>query len=183
MKNVDILYNWGELPLSVVAPLTDKKKTLVLAMSLDAAPAVGRPLIVRTINHPDEYGQKILGYLRTSGLRRIAIVKTEDPFLNALSDSLAKLMGPEESLDIPFSFTPEEMDFRSAILRLKQERFEAIGVYLLPGQVGAFYRQMKELGLVVPSFRRLLRKCSGDFQCSRWNGGGHLPQCGCTRGI
>ena len=47
---------------------------------------------------------------------------------------------------------PQDTDFRSTIAKLQEKKFEALGVYLLPGQIETFYRQLSELGMKTPSF-------------------------------
>ena len=151
---VDLVYNWGESTLYPIAPLAQKLKIPVLAMSVDPEPAVDRSYVVRTINRPDQFAQTMWSYMRDMGFRKVGIVKTEDPFLNSMVSALKRQIRTDEELQILHSALPDQNDYRLAVSRIKARRdsVDILGVYLLSGQVGAFYRQVGAQSLDIPSF-------------------------------
>ncbi|RIL07083.1 MAG: hypothetical protein DCC75_10295, partial [Proteobacteria bacterium] len=91
-------------------------------------------------------------YLRTKGYKRLAVIKTEDPFLNSLTDALRNTLTGSENMQVLVSFSPGDSDFKSAIARLRGGAFDAVGLYLFPGQVSSFYRQLAAVNLKIPTF-------------------------------
>jgi len=152
IDGVSAIYQWGESPLKSVAALAERNHTPLLAMSIDATPALGAHYIIRSINHPRQIAEKLLQYLRSHKFKRIGIVATEDPFISALVTALEEQADQSESIDVINTFQPSETDFRAQIVRMREAHYDALGVYLLPGQVSAFYRQSKALHFSIPSF-------------------------------
>lgn len=152
VHNVDMIFDWGEVTLGAIAPLAEKDKTPVIGMSYDPVPSVDKKYIIRSINHSAQFAAVTFRYLREQGFKKIAIIKTEDPFPNSMVEGMQQQLQPGETLEVVFAAQPTEMDFKSAIVRIKQAKPDVIGVYLLPGQAGAFYRQAGAMGLELPSF-------------------------------
>lgn len=152
LDRVDLIYNWGEATLHAIAPIAEQTKMPLLAMSLDPQPAIGKKYIIRSINYAEQYTIKLLQYLRFNNLKKIALVKTEDVFFNAMLDGLKKNLRKEESLDVIANFNPAELDFKASIALLRTKKFDVLGVYLQSGQVSVFYRQLTTLGLKTESF-------------------------------
>ena len=155
LTNVDavkIIYNWGEPTLRSIAPIAERAKVPVVAMSLDPGPAMGKTYIIRSINYSEQYAVTLLGYLRIRGFKKIAIINTEDPFLNSMIAGLKKHLSQDESLEVVATVNPEDQDFKSQIARLKTGTFDVVGVYLFTGQVSQFYRQARSLDFKTPTF-------------------------------
>ena len=155
LKNVDavsLVYTWGEAPLHSIAPIAERQRIPVVAMSLDPGPAIGKRYIIRSINYSEQYAIKTLDYLRSKGLKRLGIINTEDPFFNSMITGLKKHLTQGETLEVVAAVTPDEQDFKPQIAKLKTRQFDAVGVYLLSGQVSQFYRQSKSFDFKTPTF-------------------------------
>lgn len=152
IDKVNLIYNWGEPPLHAIAPVAEKAQFPVVAMSLDPEPSVGKKYILRSINYSEQYAQKLVEFLRAQGFKKIAVLKTEDHFLNSMVDALRKHLKSDESLVVFATFTPDEHDFKTQIAKLKRANFDVLGVYLFTGQVSAFYRQAVAQQMEVPTF-------------------------------
>lgn len=148
IKKVDLIYNWGEATLHAIAPLAEKYKLPILAMSLDQRPALNQKYIIRSINPSIDFTNKMVAYFKSKEYKKIGIIKIEDPFFNNLLTSLKKSV----HIDNVYSFNPDVKDFKVAITRLKRDEFDIIGVYLFPGQVSNFYKQANALRLKAPTF-------------------------------
>jgi len=151
-SNVNLIYNWGEGPLYGIAPLAEARQLPVLALSLDPIPAMGKKYIMRVNNEAEQYAQTLLGYFREKGYKRIAIIQTEDPFLNTMIEGLRKNLRADESVEVLFTFLPDQNDFHTIITKLKTSKFDTLGIYLFTGQVSSFYRQAGDMHLKVPTF-------------------------------
>lgn len=149
---VQLIYHWGEPPLHAVAPLAEQAELPLIAMSLDPAPAIGRRFVIRSINFSDQYAETLAEHLIRRGFKRIAILKTEDPFLNSMVDGLRRHLASDQSLEVVAAFSPADLDFKTQITKLKGGSFDVLGVYLFTGQVSTFYRQAAALRLVIPTF-------------------------------
>lgn len=145
IEGVDAIYSWGESPLHGIAPLAEREQIPVIAMSLDPAPAVGKAFTMLSINPARDYAATLVPQLRARGLKRFAIVATEDPFIRAMVDGFRSELRNDEVLVVLNTVLPTEMDFRALNTSVKNTSFDALGVYLLPGQVSAFLRQIRGL--------------------------------------
>ncbi len=147
-----VIYQWGELPLASVAPIAEREHAPLIAMSIDAAPAIGARYIIRSINDPQQIALKVLEYLRSQNHKRIAIITAADPFIDALVGGMRSQISSSEVFDVVGGLLATEKDFKSLIVKLRDAKYDAVGVYLLPGQVSAFYRQASALKLKTFTF-------------------------------
>lgn len=150
--NVSLIYNWGEHPLHAVAPLAERRKIPLLAMSFDASPSIGKRYVIRTANHSAQFAKVLIDYLSLNGHKKIAMLKAEDPFFNSMIQGLRAHLRDDQSLEELFVFQQSDNDFKSPISRLKSLKYDIIGIYLFPGQVSTFYRQAFQNGYLPPSF-------------------------------
>lgn len=153
VKGVDLLFSWGETPLHAIAPLVERTAMPTVAMSVDASPAQGKDSIIIAINAPRQFAETVMADLRSRELKKICFIATEDPFLFALIDQFKLTISSDESIKVVATVPPQDLDFRSLVTKLKgTPACEALGVYLLSGQVGAFYRELAKQGLSLPTF-------------------------------
>ena len=135
LTNIDavrVIYNWGEPTLHSIAPIAERQRVPVVAMSLDPAPANGKKYVLRSINYSDQYASKLMQYLRSKGLKNIAIINSEDPFLNSMIAGLKRHLAQGETLEVFATVNPNDQDFKSQIARLKTRKFDVVGVYVVP---------------------------------------------------
>lgn len=152
VNKIDVLYLWGEIPLHATADIIERQKLPTIAMSIDARPALGKKYTIRSINHPEQYSRLMLHYARRMGWKRLGLVTVDDPFIDALVRELLAQKLDGEQIQVFHNVLPEEQDFRSATAKLRAHDFDAIGVYLLPGQASSFCRQARPHLGAVPIF-------------------------------
>jgi ABC-type branched-subunit amino acid transport system substrate-binding protein len=152
MHKVDAIYCWGEPPLNAIAPIVERGRIPVIAMSLDARPARGKKYILRSINSPKELISPVLSYLRQRGFKRLGVIKSDDPYDNAFVDALREGLRESETVTVIGTTLPEEIDFRAYAIRARNAPVDALGLYLYPSQVSALYRQLGIIGAGIPSF-------------------------------
>jgi branched-chain amino acid transport system substrate-binding protein len=151
-EKVNAFFSWGEAPLHAVAPLVERQGMPTVAMSVDTAPAEGNPSIILSINTPSQFVDKLRSELRSRGLKRIGFVVTEDPFTQGLFDVFAKTKLPDETVEVIASVPSSERDFKTIATKVARSGYDAIGVYLLSGQVQSMYRELGKLRFARPSF-------------------------------
>jgi ABC-type branched-subunit amino acid transport system substrate-binding protein len=153
IQGVDLLFSWGETPLHAIAPLVERAGMPTVAMSVDAGPAQGKNSIIIAVNAPRQFAETVIADLRSRELKKICFVATEDPFLFALIDQFKLSISSDESINVVATVPPQDRDFRSLVTKLKgTSACEALGVYLLSGQVGVFYRELAKQGLSLHTF-------------------------------
>jgi branched-chain amino acid transport system substrate-binding protein len=147
VDKVSIVFNFGEPTLAALAPLAEQGSVPLLAISLDAKPAANRRFTVLTINTAEDFARTLVEHLRSKSVRSIGVIKTDDPFFDAMLAQIQLRLQPGETLKVVASCLPDDADFRSHIIKLRKSAFDAVGVYLLPGQVSSFFKQARGAGL------------------------------------
>lgn len=150
VHGADLLMVSGVAPSEAVIPLAEHYRipTIVNCQRPDAAR--GKRYVIRSVNYTAQYVAVLLRYLRSKGLRKVAIVQAETPYIQGYVDALQAGLEHNETLTVIGSFSTSADDFKSIIARLGG--YDAVGVFLFPGQVSLFYRQARTLGFGLPSF-------------------------------
>jgi branched-chain amino acid transport system substrate-binding protein len=151
-QKVDLLFSWGETPLQSIATLIERAGVPTLAMSLDPSPAYGKKWIVVTVNHPRDFIKTLRERLRKQGVRSVGFLLAEDPFSQALYQEFATSALPGETVELIGSVTPRETDLRSLTLKASKGKYDALGIYLLSGQIQRFYREAARIGFTPVTF-------------------------------
>jgi ABC-type branched-subunit amino acid transport system substrate-binding protein len=151
-QGVHAVYVLGGPTSEAVAPLASRAKLVTLVSSNDPSIAISNPGVLRFANPASDFGRAIREELVTRGLFRVALVATENPYMNSILAAL------QTDADSRFSFVElhrgggDIADFRSVVSRLKRMRPDIVGVMLHPGQISQFYRQLAEQRVSVQSF-------------------------------
>jgi branched-chain amino acid transport system substrate-binding protein len=146
-----VVYNWGGPTSEAIAPIAAHKDVALYVWSAEPRVSEGRENVIRFVNSGADYGRVLAAHLRNRGFRRVAVVKTENQYLNAIFDGLTGAAA-DLQVDLVDTFQPVDRDFRSSISKIKQRRYDAVGVFLLSGQVSLFSAQLRLLGVGVPIF-------------------------------
>jgi ABC-type branched-subunit amino acid transport system substrate-binding protein len=151
-EDISMVYSWGEHPFAVLAPVAQRAKVPLLAMSVDIRPGLNQSYLLRTINNPTELVGPVLIELRKGGAKNYAIIQNEDPFLTSCTNAFRSSLSSDETLTILGTVQTNETDFKSLALKLTKTNYDAIGVYLSPGQVSNFYKQLEVFKINTPTF-------------------------------
>jgi len=149
---VSVIYNWGGSTSEAIAPLADRSKVALFVWSADPRVAEGRQAVIRFSNSGADYGGTLAKFLIARGYTKVGIVKTENQYIEAILDGLKGAAKDDLKLEIVDSYQPSESDFRPTVTKLKTRRFDALGVFLLSGQVSQFINQLKAQQLNSPIF-------------------------------
>lgn len=121
-------------------------------MSVDITPGLNTKYTLRGINSPEEFVKPVIAKLRNKGIKNIAIIKTEDPFLGSCADAFKANLSADEKVTILANVDPGELDFKTYVSKLVNANYEAIGIYLYPGRVNNFYRHMEAFRINAVTF-------------------------------
>lgn len=152
IDQVQILFQWGELPLHATADTMERLKLPSIVMSVDAEPALGKQYLIRASNHPNDFAAILIANLKQRGFKRLAFIATEDPFTMSLFNSVKSLGSKDFEITLVATVAPSELDFKTNVMSIKTAKYDALGVFLNPGQVSNFCRQAATLKLGLPIF-------------------------------
>lgn len=143
-KRPKVLLGFGTILAQTIGPLVERDQVPLLNFNFDAAPAVGKQFVIRTLNHTDEYMAPVAEHLVRAGNRELLIVQSESTFFDAMISSLGKALNGRATVKVVATLPPGEMDFRATIARLRVVEGSAVGIFLWPDQILAFLRQARE---------------------------------------
>ena len=152
IDQIQLLFQWGELPLHATADTLERLKLPSIVMSVDAAPALGKKYLLRASNHPNDFAAILVANLKQRGFKRLAFIATEDPFTMSLYNSFKSLGSKDFEITLVAAVSPSEQDFKTNAISIKKGKYDALGVFLNPGQVSNFCRQAAALNLSLPIF-------------------------------
>lgn len=103
----------------------------------------------------NEWSSILWDYLQSSDFKKICLVLTDNDYLLSEYNALAQVMkasGSPYAIEVLDTYAPQDTDFRSSALKIKSKSCDALGVYMLPGQVRTFFNQTRGLKLDVQIF-------------------------------
>lgn len=149
---VNLVYVWGVAFCKVVAPLAEAARIPMVGQCIDPETGRGRSYVVRFMNYTDQYLRATAKFLAAKGYRRLSVILTENAYLEEMLAALNRTLEAGQAVTVVQRFPSAEMDFRAVISRIRQSDAQAVGVFLSAGQISAFYKQMREQHLSIPSF-------------------------------
>lgn len=147
INKVDLGIVWGNTPSGICAPIAENQKTPMLLLSMNPD-AKGREYVLTFGPNLNLMVEKILEWYRTN-------VKSKRPAAVSinLGNALVGVEMVKKGLNgglVDKIVANEEQDFRSLIASLKQQRVDAILMFLFPDQALTFARQAKEQNFEAP---------------------------------
>lgn len=152
LDRVDLVYVWGVQFCTAVAPLAEERGVPMVAQCVNNYIAKDRRFVVRFMNYAEQYARTILSFLEAKGLNNIGVIATEQPYIEDMREGLYAAKGPGQKVTLLDSYLIGQTDFRPSITKLRHRDFEALGVFLVAGQVSQFYKQLKEQKAKLPTF-------------------------------
>lgn len=152
-KAIDILFGIGPAMVNMLWPYVERDKVPFINFNFEASSVVGKPLVVRAMNHTGQYQQALASYLinrERSG--DYPVVVGEHPFLQAMSRSLNDALGRQYPVREVATVLPTETDFRALILKIRNYRDKPVGLFLFPDSLIAFLKQARGLGFSASYF-------------------------------
>jgi ABC-type branched-subunit amino acid transport system substrate-binding protein len=152
IDKVSMVFNWGNPTSEAVAPLAEARKIPLLALSLDPSCARGRNYVIRFTNPSADFSKRLAQYIKAKGYKKLGVVLAQNTYVQGLLEGLKANLGNEPHVTTIATFNLSDMDFRSTVLKAKAGSFDALGVFLISGQVSTFYRQLKQQQVTTPTF-------------------------------
>lgn len=156
VDGVDVIIDWGSATTEAEASTAKKYSNipLISISSMTSAPSKSKN-IIRFFEKPDAFAEKTWEHLRKMGLKKVAVLKTQNQWLNSVYNKMVEQTRNGEQIDLVDDVSSfGEMDFRTSIAKIKSSKikYDAVGVFLGSGQIGQFYKQSADLGLNIKTF-------------------------------
>jgi ABC-type branched-subunit amino acid transport system substrate-binding protein len=152
IQKVDIIYNWGNPTSDAVAPIAERKAVSIIAMSSNHRIAAGRSYIVRSINAAEELGKLLAAHLLARGFKSTGVLLVENTYVQGLYDGMAQEFSKHGTAQAIGPFSLDQQTFGSLLPRIKSSHFDALGVFLVSGQLSSFYRELAVQHFKIPTF-------------------------------
>ncbi len=146
---VDVTINWGAPTSEALVPIAKNSTTPFFAFTIVNG-FTTENTVIRLLNRPDDFIDVLWPYIRSRGWKKIGIVKSKNQFLDGMYTSLVAAKHADETIVLIDEFQGGDKDFRTSIQKAKGLELDAIGDFLLSGQVSQYEKQSKELGLNLP---------------------------------
>jgi branched-chain amino acid transport system substrate-binding protein len=152
-RGVDVLFGIGPAMVNVLWPYVERDKIPFINFNFEASSVVGKPLVVRAMNHTGQYQQALASHLLNQKKSDdYPVVVGEHPFLQAMSQSLTEALGPQYPAREVATVLPTETDFRALIVKIRSYRNKPVGLFLFPESLIAFLKQARGLGFSASYF-------------------------------
>lgn len=147
-----IVFNWGGPTSEAVSPLAERNGVALFVWSVDPQVSQNRPHVIRFTNSGLDYAVKIADFLKNRGYRKIGIVKTDNQYIDAILSGFNFAAGTSLQIEVIDNYQPGDQDFKTTVSKIKGRSLDALGVFLLSGQVSQFAKQLKYQSVDFPLF-------------------------------
>ncbi len=148
-KNINAVFVLGSPTANALVPITEADKTLLVAIGAsDPTIAVGKEYSFIHWVIPQVLGEKLAAELVRKKFQRIAFVAGE--VSGAIADVGAAIealdkKGKKDSVVYQQNFMKDITDYRSELLKLRQNKADAVVAVLFPGALSSFAKQFSEM--------------------------------------
>lgn len=144
---VDVVYAFGAKMLEGIAPLAERDNIPFFSAEMDGNFASKYSTTFMFINDIGEFSRVMLAGIRERGYKKFLLIKNENQFHNTWVNGIIKNTKEGETAIDYLSVLPGTTDFRTNLLKLKKEKFDALGLFLLPGTQRALVSQLSAFKL------------------------------------
>lgn len=152
VDKANLVVDWGAQTSQAIAPVAESSHFPFVSISIEPKVSAGRQYVVRFHSDANQYAGTLIQFIEARKLKKIAIVKSEIVYFNKILEGLKQQLPATIALDVVSEFNPGETDFKSMLSKLKGGSYDAVGVFLVSGQISQFYKQMHQLDIVIPTF-------------------------------
>jgi branched-chain amino acid transport system substrate-binding protein len=143
---VDVLICIGSSTCNAIAPLAETKHIPLIGWASDPHASKNRKFVIRSYPSGEEEGIRAGEEALKRNFSKIAVVSAiHDYPISWHTGVLSKLSASALLLDeqVP----PDMHDFKPLLLKAKQKGVESFVICIMPGQVGVFAKQSREMGM------------------------------------
>jgi branched-chain amino acid transport system substrate-binding protein len=152
VDKVDLVYTWGVPFCKALAPIAEAARTPLIGQCIDQGSSAGRNYVLRFMNYTDEYLGVQTARLMERREKRIGLVLAEHPYLEEMHAALKRNLREGQTVEVIDSYQVTSTDFKSTVSKIRRNNYDSIGVFLYPGQIAQFYRQLREQRVSIPTF-------------------------------
>jgi len=151
---IDVVFNQSSGTAKALAPILEAKKIPLLAVASDPEVVQGRQYAFNLWVTPEEEARALIPEMQRRGYKRVARIVTTHPGTFAASRIVNARLPKDITLTLDEDYPPDVKDFRSFITKVRdqQKEIDSVMVVLLPGQLGIFARQLRQMGVSLPIF-------------------------------
>jgi branched-chain amino acid transport system substrate-binding protein len=146
ISKVDIVVVWGLGQCRAVAPVAEKQKIPLIAICLAPEVAAARPHVLRFQSSSDDYMKATNDWLMAVGAKRIGVLLSENGYTEEMFAALERQRNTNQTITIIDRIPAAGQDFYTQVLKVRESRYDAFGLFLAVAQAGTFARQMKIAG-------------------------------------
>ena len=153
-RKYDLYYLWGVSPTEAMLPIAEKENLAVIAETTIKEATVGRALVIRAARTGERIAQALAAEIALRSITQVSFLTTQIPFYLDIVANLRRILA-EKGVQIraDIEVLPSDLDFKSSLLKHKRaDAAGAIGAFLLPAQLVAFYKQMDQLKIQAQTF-------------------------------
>lgn len=146
-KGVDVVFLFSSGVGNAIAPILENKKVTTIAIASDANVVKGRDYIFNFWMTPDVAVAELIKEYDKRGYKSIARIGAQQEGIYAYKNSFDKQNNAKFEMVFDEEVSPSTKDFRAFFTKLKsKKKFDAFLIMLMPGQIGAFAKQARQLG-------------------------------------
>lgn len=151
---VDLVLNLSSGTAKALVTLTEAKRIPFLAVASDYEVGKGRTYAFNFWVTPEEEVRVLIPEMKRRGYKRIARIHTTQSGVLYAKDVFDRLNAGAIDIVLSEDYDPDVKDFRTFLtkLRAKEKETDAVMIFLMPGQLHLFARQMREMGIFLPLF-------------------------------
>ncbi len=149
---VDVIYAFGSKILEGIAPLANTDGVPFFSPEMNGGFASKYHTTFMFVNDIGEFSRSMLHGLREKGYKKILMIRNDNQFCNTWVDGILNNTKNGETAIDYLAVLPGTLDFKTNLLKLRKEQFDALGLFLLPGTQRAFISQLNTYKLKYPLF-------------------------------
>ena len=165
-QQIDVAVTAGSSTSKALAPVAEGERVPLVAIATDPSVSQGRRWVVNYWMSASEEARAALADIMRSGYRTAAWVSTIHDFPLALRREFEQQNAGRVQIVQSEEFTPETKDFRQFLIRLRRHECGAVLLALMPGQLGVFAKQARQMGITAPFFGFETMEDSNEVQAS-----------------
>lgn len=137
----------------VLAPLAENRKIPFIVVATDPKIIAGRKFSNLLWVTPEAESEIIIPEALSRGYKKIARVSTQHDGPIAANASFDRYNKNQISLELDDYYAGDTKDFKASLSKIHAKKdLDAIMISLMPGHIGIFCRQARQLGIALPIF-------------------------------
>lgn len=149
---VKVIYNWGSNPSAPLVPIAESEKFPLFVADFSSITYKGIKNVIAFAPTSNQLGDKLNTWLKNKNYKQIAILSVENLYVNGIIDGLSESLSADQKIVFHEKVLATDNDFKSYLGKLKQKKYDVLGVLLYAGQIQNLYRNLKTNNISKPTF-------------------------------